>query len=55
LREEQQSLNLPTKYDKKCRYLTVEETKEKLDNKEKYTIRLKVPDNENIEFVDQVR
>jgi len=55
LREEQQSLNLPTKYDKKCRFLSKEEIQEKLDSWEKYTIRLKVPEKEKIEFVDQVR
>ncbi|MCD5375146.1 glutamate--tRNA ligase [Candidatus Gracilibacteria bacterium] len=55
LREEQQSLGLPTKYDKKCRYLTPEETQEKLDAGAQYTIRLKVPDNTEITFEDAVR
>jgi len=55
LREEQTSLGLPTKYDKKCRYLTNEEIKEKLDSWIPYTVRLKVPDNIDIEFADQVR
>lgn len=55
LRNEQQSLWLPTKYDKKCRYLTDTEIEEKLKAGEKYTIRLKVPENESIEFRDQVR
>jgi nondiscriminating glutamyl-tRNA synthetase len=55
LREEQEALKLPTKYDKKCRYLTSEEIAEKLRAWEPYTIRLKVPDNQEIEFHDQVR
>ena len=55
LREEQTNLWLPTKYDKKCRYLTKEEIKEKLDSWVPYTVRLKVPDNVDIEFEDQVR
>ena len=55
LREEQTSLWLPTKYDKKCRYLTKEEIGEKLDSWSPYTIRLKVPDNIDIVFEDQVR
>ena len=55
LRDEQTSLWLPTKYDKKCRYLTPEEIQEKLDEWAKYTVRLKVPDNEDIVFDDQVR
>lgn len=55
LREEQQSLGLPTKYDKKCRYLTPEEIQEKLDANTPYTIRLKVPENEEITFIDSIR
>ena len=55
LRDEQTSLGLPTKYDKKCRYLTPEEIREKLDSGTPYTVRLKVPDNVDIEFEDQVR
>lgn len=55
LRDEQQSLGLPTKYDKKCRFLTQEEIQEKLDANTPFTIRLKVPDNEEITFVDAVR
>lgn len=55
LREEQTSLWLPTKYDKKCRYLSEEEIKEKLDSWSPYTIRLKVPDNIVIEFEDMVK
>lgn len=55
LRKEQTDLWLPTKYDKKCRFLTKDEIKEKLDSWAPYTIRLKVPDNQEIEFFDQVR
>jgi len=55
LREEQQSLKLPTKYDKKCRFLTPEEIKEKLDSKSPYTVRLKVPENTQIVFEDMVK
>ena len=55
LREEQQSLKLPTKYDKKCRYCTPEETQEQLDAGKPFTIRLKVPDNTEISFIDAVR
>jgi glutamyl-tRNA synthetase/nondiscriminating glutamyl-tRNA synthetase len=35
--------------------LTDEEIKEKLDSGAPYTIRLKVPENIDIEFEDQVR
>ena len=55
LRAEQEELKLPTKYDKKCRYLTPEERDEKLAAWEPYTIRLKVPENQTIEFRDEVR
>lgn len=55
LRQEQTELWLPTKYDKKCRFLTKEEVQAKLDAGEPYTVRLKVPENQVIEFVDQVR
>ena len=55
LREEQTSLKLPTKYDKKCRFLSEEEIKEKLNSNVAYTIRLKVPENTVIEFEDMVK
>jgi glutamyl/glutaminyl-tRNA synthetase len=55
LREEQQSLKLPTKYDKHCRFLSKEETQAKLDARENFTVRLKVPENTNIEFLDAVK
>ncbi len=55
LRNEQESLGLATKYDKKCRYLSKEEIIEKLKNNIPYTIRLKVPDNEVIEFNDVIK
>lgn len=55
LREEQQSLGMPTKYDKKCRFLTDDEKQTKLDAGEPYTIRLKVPENTEVSFVDTIR
>jgi len=55
LREEQQSLGLPTKYDKKCRYCSEEEIKKKLEEGVPYTIRLKVPENTEITFDDTIR
>ena len=55
LRKEQTELWLPTKYDKKCRYLTKEEIKAKIDAGETYTVRLKVPENQVVEFIDWVR
>jgi len=55
LREEQQSLKLPTKYDQNCRFLSKEEIQEKLNAWEKYTVRLKVPKDINVEFIDEVK
>ncbi|MDD4151192.1 MAG: glutamate--tRNA ligase [Candidatus Gracilibacteria bacterium] len=55
LRKEQEELKLPTKYDQACRYLTKEEVEEKLKAGHPYTIRLKVPKNENVVFEDMVK
>ena len=55
LREQQQSMNLPTKYDKKCRFLSNKEIEQKLKSWESYTIRLKVPENKEIEFRDLIK
>jgi glutamyl/glutaminyl-tRNA synthetase len=55
LRNEQQELSLPTKYDQRCRYLTKEEIAQKLEAKLPYTIRLKVPKNEVVVFDDMIR
>lgn len=55
LRAEQESLKLPTKYDGKCRYLSKEEVEANLKAGLPYTIRLKVPKDENIVFEDIVR
>lgn len=55
LRAEQEELKLPTKYDKKCRNLTPDEIKDKLDNNEDYVVRMKIPENEKITFTDTVK
>lgn len=55
LRTEQKELWLPTKYDKKCRYLSKEEVKAKLDAGELYTVRLKVPENIEVVFEDVIK
>ena len=43
------------KYDRHCLALTADEVQTKLKNGEKYVIRLKVPDNQNISFNDRIR
>ncbi len=55
LRSEQKELWLPTKYDKKCRYLTKEEIQSNLDNNIPYTVRLKVPENRDVVFEDVIK
>lgn len=55
LRKEQTDLWLATKYDWKCRYLSKEEVDENLKSWKSHTIRLKVPKNEQISFIDAIR
>ncbi|MFH1536649.1 MAG: glutamate--tRNA ligase [Patescibacteria group bacterium] len=43
------------KYDKACLNLSKEDIEKKLENKEKYVIRLKVPEGETIKFYDEIR
>ena len=54
MREERQAKKLPPRYDGQCRNLSAEEVEDKLKADEKYVIRLKVPENEEIEFNDTV-
>lgn len=55
LREEQRGRGLPTtKYDRHCLNLSADEVKKNIQEGKKYVIRLKVPENETISFVDQI-
>lgn len=54
LREEQQKNKQIPKYDRHCTPLSKEEIQQKLDNNENYVIRLKLPNNEDIIFEDEV-
>ncbi len=54
LREQQTLAKQRTKYDGKCRNLTQEEIDAKIANGEKFTIRIKVPENRKIEFFDVI-
>lgn len=45
----------PTIYDKHCRNLPQEDVEEKLEDKESYVIRLKIPDKEFIKVKDEIR
>lgn len=55
LKKEQEELKLPPRYDGYCRHIPLEESKERIQNGEKYTIRLKVPKGETIVFNDLIR
>jgi glutamyl-tRNA synthetase len=55
LRKEQEELWLPTKYDRKCRYLSEEEIEKNLSSWVPYVVRLKVPDNKEISFDDVIK
>lgn len=55
LREQQKADGLTPKYDGLCRSLTIEEAKERVKNGEPHTVRLKLPVNTNISFVDRIK
>ena len=55
LRNEQKDLWLPTKYDQNCRFMEASEVQKKLDEWASHTIRLKVPKNQKVSFVDMIR
>ena len=54
IRHQQQVSKQSIMYDRKCRGLSPEEVQTKIQNGEKYVIRMKVPENEIIEFKDEV-
>lgn len=56
LREEQGKSGLGVSgYDKKCRDLSKSESEERAKNGENFVIRLKIPENRTISFVDKIR
>jgi len=55
LREEQQKNGEPTHYDWHCRYLLPAEIEQKVGAGLPFVIRLKVPEKEEIKFIDSVR
>ena len=55
MREEQQRLKKPPMYDKRCRFLSSEEIKQKLEKNTPHVIRLKVPENQKIIYNDLIR
>jgi len=56
LREEQEKSGLGVSgYDKKCRDLPKSESDTRVKNGEKFVIRLKIPENRTVSFVDKIR
>jgi glutamyl-tRNA synthetase len=55
LRQEQEELKLPPGYDGHCRHVPYDEARERIENGEKYVIRLKTPKTETIIFNDLIR
>ncbi|MCX6739733.1 MAG: glutamate--tRNA ligase [Candidatus Parcubacteria bacterium] len=55
MRQEQMKNNMPPKYDGHCRNLTAAEIKAKLDAKTPYVLRMRIPENRVIKFVDLIR
>ncbi len=55
MREDQQTKKLPPRYDRKCRDLNKLEIEKKLENKEKFVIRQKMPLTGEINVHDELR
>lgn len=55
VRESQRQLNQTPKYDGHCRSLSRAESQERILGGEEFVIRLKMPDNQEITFFDEVR
>ncbi|MFI3210079.1 MAG: glutamate--tRNA ligase [Peptostreptococcaceae bacterium] len=55
VREKQKANGENPKYDGHCRNLTKEEVQSRMDSGESYVIRLRLPENYTIKFVDLVR
>ncbi len=55
VRKKQKAQGVTPKYDGHCRSLSLKEAKERIEAGEKYTIRLKLPENKDITFHDVIR
>ncbi|PAB57547.1 glutamate--tRNA ligase [Anaeromicrobium sediminis] len=55
VREEQRAAGTTPGYDGKCRDISIEEAKKRIEAGEEYVIRLRLPENKNITFNDVVR
>ncbi len=55
VRKTQEANNQPTRYDWHCRYLSDSEVQQKIEAGVPHVIRMKVPENRDIEFDDLIR
>ena len=55
VRDQQKADGLTPKYDGLCRSIPLEEAKERIANGEEYTVRLKLPKNREISFIDRIK
>jgi glutamyl-tRNA synthetase len=54
LRKDKQKAKKQPRYDEKCRELDINESKKRVENGEKYVIRLKVPKGQRLEIEDKL-
>jgi glutamyl-tRNA synthetase len=52
MRKQQEVAHKPPMYDKRCRYLSVDEVKKNLEDGVEHVIRMKIPEGETISFDD---
>ncbi len=55
VREDQKKNGLTPKYDGLCRDIDIDEAKKRIESGEKYVVRLKLPHDRNISFIDHIR
>ncbi len=55
MRENQRNKKEPPRYEGGCDLLEEEEREEKIKNGKQFTVRLKIPKNENLEFTDLIK
>lgn len=55
MREEQSAAGVPTRYDRRCRQISIEQARRRIEGGEPHVVRLSVPLKGTIEFDDVIR
>lgn len=55
LREKQKAQGLTARYDGHCRDMSREEAESRISRGEPYVVRLKLPENEDVSFIDRIK